>query len=172
MKVFVVLSVMSVSMFVTSAAQAAKLDQARQQQVRWVKQWTRADESIWPAITRAAKVFRVDAGLLRTIVGREGGNVNPRTLKTSLCNGTQPGWNTQGSRAFGAFQFMLDDKPACKGAWGTFATYVQAAFLSAKDRGSPVPARFKTPASNVGQALTAAYMIANGGLHHWCASMC
>src|SRR4051812_43711754 len=102
---------MSVSMFVTSAANAAKHERAKQQEARWIRTWTRTDESIWPSINKAAKVFRVDAGLLRTIVGREGGNMNPRTLKTSLCNGTQPGWNLSGSRAFGAFQFMLDSKP-------------------------------------------------------------
>jgi hypothetical protein len=109
---------------------------------------------------------------MRAIVEREGGNINPRTLKLSLCSATQPGWNLSGSYAFGAFQFMLDRKPACGGGWGTFGSYVHAAFASAKKLGHPVPFRFKTPASNVGQAVTAAYMLAHGGLHHWCASMC
>lgn len=170
-----VLSVMALHMAATSTATAGKnirAEQARKHQVIWIHKWTQADKSIYPAINKAAWIFRVDSGLLRTIVGREGGNVNPAKLHRSLCNGSQPGWNLSGSYAFGPFQFMLDNKPACNSGWGTFSSYVYAAFRSARQLGHPVPRRFEHPASNVGQAITAAYMIAHGGLHHWCASMC
>lgn len=111
---------------------------------------------------------------MRTIVGGEGGNVNPQTLRNSLCSSGGTGWNTQGSAAFGPFQFMLDYRGACFNAssWGTFGVYDDAAFMAAKKAGVPVPYRFKHPASNVGQAITAAYVIRHVGLGPWCASQC
>lgn len=140
----------------------------------WIEKWQKVDESIYPANHVASLIFRVDEGLLDKIVGDEGGNVNPRTLKISLCAGTQPGWNNLGSSAFGPYQFMLDYKGVCMNEkdWGTFGSYDDAAFQAAKELGHAIPYRYKSPASNVGQAITAAYMIANGGLHHWCASQC
>lgn len=167
------LSVMAVNMAATSTATAARHERAHNHHVTWISKWQRADRSIYPAIHKSAWIFKVDENLLRTIVGREGGNVNPTTLHRSLCS-TQGGigWNLSGSFAFGPFQFMLDSKPACNGGWGTFGSYVYAAFSSARHLGHPVPRRFQHPASNVGQAITAAFMIRNGGLHHWCASMC
>jgi hypothetical protein len=140
----------------------------------WIKKWDRLDQTIWTANREAAKTFRVSERLLDGIVGAEGGNINPRTLRANLCSGRQPGWNLAGSSAFGPFQFMLSYRGACFNAhaWGTFGSYDDAAFKDAKRRGNPVPYRFKHPASNVGQAVTAAYMLANGGLSHWCASQC
>lgn len=142
--------------------------------VTWVEKWEKADESIYPAIHIASRIFRVDESLLDKIVGDEGGNVDPQTLHSSLCTGSQPGWNNRGSYAFGPFQFMLDRKPACmvETEWGTFGAYDDAAFHAAKKLGVAVPYRFKSPASNVGQAITAAYMVSTGGLYHWCASQC
>lgn len=142
--------------------------------ITWIEKWEKADESIYPAIRIASHVFHVDKGLLENIVGGEGGNINPRTLQSSLCSGSQPGWNNFGSYAFGPFQFMLDRKPACmvQTEWGTFGSYDDAAFQEAKKLGVSVPYRFKSPASNVGQAITAAYMIAHGKLSAWCASQC
>jgi hypothetical protein len=141
----------------------------------WIKKWKRYDVSAYKAIKPAAYIFKANPWTLRAIVDREGGNVVPFKLKRSLCTGSQPGWNKRGSRAFGPAQFMLDSKPACRGDWGTFGTWDDAAFLAAKKKGHPIPFRFKTPASNVGQMLVTAYMITHphtGGLSHWCASMC
>jgi hypothetical protein len=141
---------------------------------KWIAGWTKADSSIYPSINKASKLFGVDPSLMKTIVGREGGNISPATLARSLCNGYGVGWNLQGSAAFGPFQFMLDYRGACYNQWdwGTFGSYDDAAFQAAKQLGTPIPYRFKSPASNLGQAITAAYMLANGGLSHWCASMC
>lgn len=145
----------------------------------WIEKWQKFDESIYPANHVAADIFNVSEGLLDKIVGDEGGNINPRTLHSSLCTGSQPGWNLLGSSAFGPYQFMLDYKAPCERQtdWGTFGSYDDAAFQAAKRLGFAVPYRFKSPASNVGQAITAAYMIANpglsdGGIAHWCASQC
>lgn len=177
-KLFAWLTVIAVTIAVTTATASADpkhhgytVKQHHRHHVQHI--WLDADESIYPAIHKASNIFNVSQDLLRTIVSREGGNINPRTLHSSLCSGSGKGWNTLGSYAFGAFQFMLDSKSnACTGNWGTFDAYAQTAFNSAKKRGYTIPHRFMTPASNIGQAITAAYMIANGGLHHWCASMC
>ena len=144
----------------------------------WIKKWTRYDSSIYAAIKPAAFIFKASPRTMKTIVGREGGNVNPRKLKVSLCRTWGKGWNVTGnSAAFGPMQFMLDYRGACfnANAWGTFGTWDDAAFRDAKSRGFPVPYRFKHPASNVGQAITTAYMLSHshtGGIGHWCASMC
>jgi hypothetical protein len=139
----------------------------------WIEKWQKFDESIYPANHVAAGIFNVSESLLNRIVGDEGGNINPRTLHSSLCTGSQPGWNLLGSSAFGPYQFMLDYKAPCdreSDGWGTFGSYDDAAFHEAKVLGFAVPYRFKSPASNVGQAITAAYMIAHGGsvigVHH------
>lgn len=144
----------------------------------WIKLWTKRDQSIYSSIKVAANIFRVSESTLRAVNGGEGGNVHPAKLRVTICNPSAYGgigWNTQGSAAFGPFQFMLDYRGACnrQKAWGTFGSYDDAAFQEAKRQGISVPYRFKHPASNVGQALTAAYMISRGGLYvHWCASMC
>lgn len=149
---------------------------------RWIKTWTQKDVSVYRAIDEAAKTFGVSEGTLNKIVGDEGGNIHPAKLRRTLCDpwvygpagGGGLGWNNGGSSAFGPFQFMLDYKAPCFRArdWGTFGSYDDAAFREAKKVGNPVPYRFKHPASNVGQAITAAYMIDNGGFYHWCASQC
>lgn len=157
---------------VTSTAQAK---QHPKHENAWIKMWADRDESIWPSIKVASHVFNVSEWTLRSIVNGEGGNVNPRTLKSSLCSYSGTGWNTAGSSAFGPFQFMLDFRGACMNgnAWGTFGSYDDAAFRAAKRIGIPVPYRFKHPASNVGQAITAAYMIRyETGISPWCASQC
>lgn len=151
----------------------------------WIQKWTRIDRSVYTSINVAARTFNVSSHTLRAIVGAEGGNINPAKLRVTLCNpyaygiagGGGLGWNNIGSFAFGPFQFMLDAKPACMNhrLWGTFGDYDDAAFRAAKSKGVAVPYRFKHPASNVGQATTAAYMLATpstGGINHWCASMC
>lgn len=151
-----------------ASAQAVRMSS----QNHWVHQWAHTDGSIWSANRAAAHVFHVSRGTLDFLVNAEGGNVNPVTLGHSLCSATQPGWNTQGSYAFGPYQFMLNSKPACSGGWGTFAAYVHSAFTAAKRNGTPVPYRFKTPASNVGQAITAAYIVSIGQICiHWSASL-
>lgn len=140
---------------------------------RWIQSWTNKDQAIWPSIHVAARTFKVSESLMVAIVNGEGGNVNPQKLHASLCSGGRTtGWNTQGSYAFGAFQFMLGSKPACKGNWGTFGSYVNSAFTQAKRLGVAVPYRFKTPSSNVGQSITAAYIIWRGQVCvHWSASL-
>jgi hypothetical protein len=141
----------------------------------WIKKWRNYDRSAYAAIKPAAFIFKASPWTLRTIVELEGGNIVPWKLKRSLCTGSQPGWNRQGSYAFGPAQFMLDSKPACRHSWGTFGRWDDEAFIAAKKRGHPVPYRFKTPASNVGQMVVTAYMITHphtGGIGHWCASMC
>lgn len=157
------------------ATHTAKADQFKSNNA-WIKLWAARDESIYPAMRVAAAVFHVSYYTLKSINDGEGGNINPRTLHRSLCSGSQPGWNLRGSYAFGPMQFMLSKKPACSGGWGTFSTYASRAFAEAKRLGFPIPARFKSPASNVGQAITTAYMLANpkstGGISHWCASQC
>lgn len=165
-----VLSLVLIFSGATSTANATRFQSSN----AWIQVWTQRDQGIAPSLEAASRIFGVSYGLMDTIVGREGGNVSPATLRTNLCTGSQPGWNTQGSSAFGPFQFLLAFKAPCmqERSWGTFGSYDDAAFQDAKRRGWPVPYRFKTPASNVGQAITAAYMLANGGLHHWCASMC
>lgn len=140
-------------------------------------QWSARDLSIWPAVHFAAQLFGVSEYTMRDIVNGEGGNVNPTTLRASLCSYGGTGWNTQGSDAFGPMQFMLDRRAACFDAssWGTFGSYDDAAFAAARARGVIVPDRYKNPASNVGQAITTAYMLATpstGGIRHWCASQC
>lgn len=139
----------------------------------WLVSWQRKDQSIYPAIHEAALIFNVSETLLRTINSREGGNVDPVTLHNSLCSGGGTGWNDGGSDAFGAMQFMLENHAPCdtQTEWGTFGSYDDAAFQYAKAHGIPVPYRFKNPASNVGQAITAAYMILTGHLSAWNASM-
>lgn len=146
----------------------------------WIRTWTHKDQSIYASMTTAAKVFRVSEHTLRSINDGEGGNVSPEKLRVTICHPWKLGaigWNTQGSAAFGPMQFMLDYRGACNdsGAWGTFGAYDDAAFKDAKRRGVAVPYRFKHPASNVGQAIVTAYMLATpstGGIGHWCASMC
>lgn len=138
----------------------------------WVKKWSKRDRSIWPANRVVARIFHVSEGTLDELVGAEGGNINPGRLHNSLCTGAQPGWNTQGSYAFGPYQFMLSSKPACSRAWGTFGAYDDSAFQYVKRLGYPVPYRFKTPASNVGQAVVAAYIVRIGQVCvHWSASL-
>lgn len=142
---------------------------------KWIQKYSRIDQSIYTSIAIAAPLFGVSQSLLIDIIEGEGGNVNPTTLSESLCLGYGKGWNYTGnppSAAFGAFQFMLKYRGACYNhdAWGTFACCDYAAFKQAKDLGLTIPYRFKNPASNLGQAITAAYMIANpstGGLCHW-----
>lgn len=139
---------------------------------KWITKWSKIDQSIWASNHIAAQIFGVSEYLLNDIVSHEGGNVNPTTLSQSLCLGYGKGWNYQGSYAFGAFQFMLSHKPACynHSDWGTFACCDFAAFKAAKESGFAIPYRFKNPASNIGQAITASYMISHpstGGLRHW-----
>jgi len=148
----------------------------------WIKMWDRRDYNIYPAMKVASSIFGISYSTLVTINDREGGNVHRDRLHTTLCSpyalgnggGGGVGWNNSGSSAFGPMQFMMDSKPACNrhSKWGTFASFDNAAFQEAKRRGVPVPYRFKNPASNVGQAIVAAYMISRGGIGHWCASMC
>ena len=148
----------------------------------WIKLWDKRDVSIYPAMKVASSIFRVSYNTLATINDREGGNIHRDRLRVTLCSpwalgnggGGGVGWNNSGSYAFGPMQFMMDRKPACNvhSNWGTFEAHDNAAFQDAKRRGVPVPYRFKTPASNVGQAIVAAYMISQGGIGHWCASLC
>lgn len=149
----------------------------------WIKKWTKVDRSVYTSINKAAFIFKASPHTMRAIVGGEGGNISPRKLRVTLCKpyafgsagGGGLGWNNIGSYAFGPYQYMLDDKPACNGAWGTFGRWDNEAFAAAKKRGFPIPYRFKTPASNLGQSVVTAYMLTHrhtGGLSHWCASMC
>lgn len=146
----------------------------------WIKVWDKRDVSIYPSMKVASRIFRISYNTLYTVNDREGGNVHRDRLHRTLCDpyslgiggGGGVGWNNSGSYAFGPMQFMMDDKPACNSDWGTFGSYDDKAFQEAKRRGVPIPYRFKNPASNVGQAITAAYMISTGGIGHWCASMC
>lgn len=148
----------------------------------WIRLWDKRDYSIYPAIHVAASIFRVSERTLLTINDHEGGNVHRDRLRVTICSpyalgiggGGGVGWNNSGSYAFGPMQFMLDSKPACnnQNSWGTFGSYDDSAFRDAKRRGVAIPYRFKHPASNVGQAVVAAYMISTGGISHWCASMC
>lgn len=179
-RVLLVVLALVVLATVVSSPASAGADRRYKASHPWIKSWSKTDRSIWPSINRAARIFRADAGLMRTIVNGEGGNINPRTLAASLCRTYGKGWNTSGnppSAAFGAFQFMLRYRGACtnQSAWGTFGTWDDEAFRAAKQLGHPVPARFRTPASNAGQAIVAAYMLANpsrtGGASHWCASL-
>ena len=140
----------------------------------WIKMWRQRDQSIWSATHAAASAFSVSETLMREIVQREGGNHSPRQLRASLCRGWGSGWNTQGSAAFGPMQYMLDYRGACfnSSEWGTFGAYDDRAFTAAKRRGVAVPFRFKHPASNVGQAVTTAYIISIGeACVHWSASI-
>lgn len=139
----------------------------------YIHAWTLRDQSIHQSIEAAAFIFKVNAGWLHTCNGSEGGSVSPDRLRHSLRKGTQPGWNLSGSYAFGAMQFMLDRKPAPRrGDWGTYEKYSPVAFAIAKDRGFWVPARFDTPSSNVGQAITAAFMFAAGMSGQWSGAGC
>jgi hypothetical protein len=147
----------------------------------WIKLWDKRDVSIYPSMKVASSIFRVSHSTLLAINGGEGGNIHRDRLRITLCNpfalgyggGGGVGWNNSGSSAFGPMQFMMDSKPACNANdWGTFGSYDDRAFQEAKRRGYPVPYRFKHPASNVGQAITTAYMVSRGGISHWCASMC
>lgn len=152
---------------------------------KWIEKglWGKIDLSIWPSINYASSVFNVSASTMRTIVGREGGNIHPAKLRATICDpyaygiagGGGLGWNNTGSYAFGPYQFMLSYKPACNNpsAWGTFGAYDGTAFAAAWQRGHRVPYIYKHPASNLGQSVVAAYMLSIGGLcPHWGASMC
>lgn len=139
---------------------------------KWILRFTKIDQSIYSSIAIAAPLFGVSQSLLIDIIEGEGGNNAPDILSKSLCLGYGKGWNLAGSSAFGAFQFMLSNRSACYSheLWGTFACCDFQAFKAAKLLGLAIPYRFKNPASNLGQAITAAYMIANpstGGLCHW-----
>lgn len=182
MRKLIVLSLVIFAVGGGMATSTAQADSKFDIQNKWIKKWVTLDQNIHQAVVEAAKTFKVSGSLLETIVGREGGNVNPAKLRVTICDpyafgiagGGGLGWNNLGSSAFGPFQFLLGIKPACNhaSAWGTFSSFDDAAFQAAKEKGNPVPYRFKHPASNVGQAIVAAYMISKGGLHHWCASMC
>jgi hypothetical protein len=113
--------------------------------------------------------------MMRTIVEREGGNVAAWKLQRALCAGGGIGWNNAGSAAFGPYQYMLAYRGACwnERAWGTFGAWDDVAFSAARARGLNVPYRFKTPASNVGQSVVTAYLLADGQVCvHWAASVC
>jgi hypothetical protein len=135
---------------------------------KYIAEWTRRDRDTKSALRAAAFIFKVRYWWLSNCNDAEGGHNDPRRLASNLRTGIQPGWNRSGSRAFGAMQFMMDRKPAPNsGDWGTFEKYQPNAFAIAKDRGFWIPARFNTPASNVGQAITAAYMFAIGQSVQW-----
>lgn len=139
----------------------------------WIRRWTVADGSIHPALSLAGRIFGVSYGWLHACVHSEGGHVSARKLRRALRWGTQPGWNTAGSYAFGPFQFMLSEKPAPRATeWGTFGAYAEAAFTSARLRGQPVPYRFRRPDSNVGQAVVAAFMFSHGHSGQWTGAGC
>lgn len=172
MKVRLLILVVALAAMLASTAPASTGATDAYKNNRWMSYWSHKDQSIWLAVPVAARAFHVDYGIMQTIVNGEGGNINPRTLKSSLCSGTQPGWNTSGSYAFGPMQYMLSSKPACHGSWGTFGAYMDGAFIEARRRGLKVPYRFKTPASNVGQAIVTAYIISRGEVCvHWSASL-
>lgn len=61
-------------------------------------------------------------------------------------------WNGKGSSAGGWFQFME----------GTYYSYSYAAFKSARERGFPIPRKFNSFYSVLGQNVTAAYMFRLG----------
>lgn len=140
---------------------------------RYIAGWERRDHDTKSALRAAAFIFKVDYSWLSACNDNEGGHNDPERLAYSLRTGNQPGWNTAGSNAFGAMQFMLDRKPAPNpGDWGTYEKYADIAFDIAKDRGYWIPARYNTPASNVGQATTAAFMFAAGQSGQWSGAGC
>lgn len=139
----------------------------------WIRQWTRRDHDLGASIAVAAHTFHVSASWLAQCKDDEGGDTGREVLRWSLRSGPHGrGWNLSGSYAFGPWQFMLDDKPAGPGEYGTFGRYVHAAFAVARRRGLTVPFRFKTPDSYVGQALTAAFMFAAGQSGQWSGARC
>jgi hypothetical protein len=140
---------------------------------RYIAAWERRDHDTKAALKAAAFIFKVDYNWLSDCNDAEGGNNDPQRLASNLRTGAQPGWNLSGSSAFGAMQFMMDRKPAPNsGDWGTFEKYQPIAFDISKGRGFWIPARFNTPASNVGQAITAAFMFAAGQSGQWSGAGC
>lgn len=140
----------------------------------WIALWTSRDRDLPTATKIAAATFGVSYDWLRSCNRSEGGGTGRLTLAYSLRHYVSGrGWNRSGSRAFGPWQFMLDQKPAPSSTqWGTFGSYVHAAFLRARARHVYVPFRFKTPDSYVGQAMTAAYMFSIGKSSHWTGAGC
>ena len=140
---------------------------------RYIAAWERRNHDTKSALKAAAFIFKVDYNWLSACNDAEGGHNDPDRLASNLRTGSQPGWNNSGSYAFGAMQFMLDRKPAPNhGDWGTFERYQPIAFDIAKGRGFWIPARFNTPASNVGQAITASFMFAAGQSTQWMGAGC
>lgn len=142
----------------------------------WIGKWTRIDRNgIHASLFAASRVFGVSYLWLHACNHSEGGHVATLRLRASLRTGAQPGWNTTGSYAFGPMQFMLSSKPAplrWPFRWGTFGSYMYAAFADARRRGTPVPTRFRRPDSNLGQAVVAAYMFARGHSGQWTGAGC
>ena len=143
----------------------------------YLRYWEHRDNDTKKALKSAAFIFRISHSWLSACNDAEGGHNDPEVLRWSLRTGPHGrGWNTSGSppsNAFGAMQFMLDRKPAPNpGDWGTYERYAPAAFGVARARGYWVPARYNTPASNVGQAITAAFMFAIGESGQWAGAGC
>lgn len=139
----------------------------------YIHMWDRYDHDTTRALKAAGFIFKVDWHWLSACNDAEGGHNDPARLLYSLRTGSQPGWNNAGSYAFGAMQFMLDRKPAPHRAdWGTYEKYSPIAFAIAKDNGFWVPHRFNTPASNVGQAITAGFMFSAGMSSQWSGAGC
>lgn len=142
----------------------------------WIKTWTARDHDLSQSIAVASKIFRVSSDWLWSCNSSEGGTTARETLAQTIRNPWShggKGWNTQGSYAFGPWQFMLDRKPPQhSGDWGTFGRYVHAAFSAAKLRNVAVPYRFKRPDSYVGQAITTAYMFSIGQSGQWTGRGC
>lgn len=142
----------------------------------WIKLWSTRDQSLYHSTRVAANIFRVSQSWLAACNRSEGGNTARETLRVTISNPYAydgKGWNTQGSYAFGPWQFMLGSKPPYSSRqWGTFGSYVHSAFSAAKRRGYAVPYRFKRPDSFVGQAITTAYMFAIGQSGRWTGRGC
>jgi len=144
------------------------------QQHPWIKKWTKKDHSLSKSIEAASWTFKISAGWLWACNEAEGGNVSRRKLAVSIRHSEGKGWNVTGhSAAFGPWQYMLGARPPSgPHEWGTFGSYVHAAFRDAKARGVAIPYRFKRPDSYVGQAITTAYMFKHGLSWHWVGAGC
>ena len=110
--------------------------------------WSTYERNFHNALTLAARTYGVSWSWLHNCGHSEGSD---RMV-----------WNHGGSGAFGPMQFMR----------GTFYGNVDAAWRFAWRRGVKVPTSYKRWNSNIGQAMTAAYMFRIGQSGHWVGAGC
>ena len=136
----------------------ARYEKARAQYRVWQKsaaRWERLDRDIHRATAFAADLFGVSYAWLHACMHSEGGH-----------HGWPPNWAGAG----GPFQFLSG---TFKGmSVPTWPELKPGSFTAARNKGAPVPLKYRNWYSDLGQALTAAYAFSRGYSYHWYGSGC